>query len=48
MKTYKNFQESLSLAKKAINSPLGSRLIGKTPAGRYSGSSNVGSRFWIR
>ena len=35
MKTYKNFQESLSLAKKAINSPLGSRLIGKTPAGRF-------------
>ena len=35
MKTYKNFQESLSLAKKAINSPIGSRIIGKTPAGRF-------------
>ena len=39
MKTYKQFQESLSLAKKAItktiNSPLGSRVIGKTPAGRF-------------
>ena len=35
MKTYKNFQESLSLAQKAIKSPLGSRIIGKTPAGRF-------------
>ena len=35
MKTYKQFQESLTLAKKAINSPLGSRIIGKTPAGRF-------------
>ena len=35
MKTFKEFQESLTLAKKAIKSPLGSRILGKTPAGRF-------------
>ena len=35
MKTYTEFQESLTLAKKAIKSPLGSRILGKTPAGRF-------------
>ena len=35
MKTYKNFQESLSLAQKAISSPVGSKILGKTNAGRF-------------
>ena len=35
MKTYKNFQESLTLAKKAINSPVGSKILGKTNAGKF-------------
>ena len=35
MKTFKEFQESLTLAKKVIKSPLGSKILGKTPAGRF-------------
>ena len=35
MKTFKEFQESLTIAKKVIKSPLGSRILGKTPAGRF-------------
>ena len=35
MKTFKEFQESLTIAKKAIKSPLGSRILGKTPVGRF-------------
>ena len=35
MKTFKEFQESLTIAKKVIKSPLGTRILGKTPAGRF-------------
>ena len=35
MKTFKEFQESLTLAKKAISSPVGSKILGKTNAGRF-------------
>ena len=35
MKTYKQFQESLTLAKKAIKSPIANRILGKTSAGRF-------------
>ena len=35
MKTYKQFQESLTLAKKAIKSPLGNKILGKTTAGKF-------------
>ena len=35
MKTYKQFQESLTLAKKALTSKPAQKIIGKTPAGRF-------------